>query len=239
MNSATLAIRWTGILALLSATVACAPLAKTDVGRVLTSGRDGWQHPERVVEALAVKQGDRVAEIGAGDGYWLEWLAAAVGPGGRVYAVEVEEEKVENLRQKVDDESLDNVVVVFGSYDDPKLPDGELDLAMTCLTYHHIEERTVYFRNLQVDLAPDGRVAHLDDRHDAPAPFSWLQTSGHWSDPAEVEREMEEAGYRLEESHDFLPVQSFQIFAPLPGSAAGALQAAGAQQAAGASSHAD
>ena len=214
------AIAQIGSLALLLATVACTPLAKTDVGRVLTSGRDGWQHPEQVVDALDVKHGDRVAEIGAGDGYWLAWLAEAVGPDGRVYAVEVEEEKVANLRQKVDDEALDNVVVVFGEYADPKLPDGEIDLAMTSLTYHHIEARETYFRNLRVDLAPDGRVAHLDDRHDTPAPFSWLQASGHYSDPAEIDREMAEAGYRLEMSYDFLPVQSFQIFVPLPTGAA-------------------
>ena len=205
-----------GILLLVLATAACTPLGKTDLGRVLTSGRDGWQHPEKVVDALDLKPGDRVAEIGAGDGYWLESLATAVGPDGRVYAVEVEEEKVNKLRQRVDDENLGNVVVVFGEFADPKLPDGEIDLAMTSLTYHHIDERERYFRKLRVDLATDGRVAHLDDRHDTPAPFSWLQASGHTSDPAEIQREMTDAGYRLDESYDFLPVQSFQIFVPLP-----------------------
>jgi arsenite methyltransferase len=213
---ATRTIRRTGILLLLSASLGCTPLAKMDLGSLVTSGRDGWQHPEQVIADLGLKQGDHVAEIGAGNGYWLSWLAAAVGPNGRVYAVEVEEEKVAKLRQKVNDEALDNVVVVFGDFADPKLPDGELDVAMTCLTYHHIEERESYFRNLQIDLAPGGRVAHLDDRPDAPAPFSWFQGKGHWSDPADIEYEMEQAGYRLEDSYDFLPVQSFQIFAPVP-----------------------
>jgi predicted methyltransferase len=203
------------LLTLMLAAAACTPLGKTDVTRVITSGRDGWQHPERVIDSLGLKEGDRVAEVGAGDGYWLAWLAEAVGPTGRVYAVEVEEEKVEKLRDKKSDESLDNVIVVLGTYDDPMLPDGEIDLAMTCLTYHHIESRPEYFRKLQVDLAPAGRVAHLDDRHDTPAPFSWLQGDGHWSDPAEVVQEMEAAGYTREASFDFLPVQSFQIFAPV------------------------
>jgi arsenite methyltransferase len=211
----TPALRLLGLLALILTSAACTPLGKTDITRVVTSGRDGWQHPEQVVDTLGLKEGDRVAEVGAGDGYWLTWLAEAVGPTGRVYAVEVEEEKVEKLRQKKIDEALDNVIVVFGTYEDPMLPDGEIDLAMTCLTYHHIDSRPVYFRKLQVDLAPGGRVAHLDDRHDTPAPFSWLQGDGHFSDPAEVVREMETAGYEKEASFDFLPVQSFQIFAPV------------------------
>ena len=215
VSLASLKIGWLCIFALLLGALGCAPLGKTDVSRVLTSGRDGWQHPEQVIDALDLQKGDRVAEIGAGDGYWLSWLAEAVGPSGRIYAVEVEEEKVNELRQTVLDEGLENVVVVFGEYSDPKLPDGEIDLAMTCLTYHHIEERTAYFRNLQVDLAPGGRVAHLDDRTDTPAPFRWLQSAGHSSDPDEVVREMEAAGYTRDASFDFLPVQSFQIFEPV------------------------
>jgi predicted methyltransferase len=195
-------------------TTACAPLGKTDVVRVLHSGRDGWQHPEQVVDALDLEAGDRVAEIGAGDGYWLIWLAEAVGPEGRVYAVEVEEEKVEALHELLEDEDLANVIVVYGGYDDPKLPDGEIDLAMTVLTYHHIEGRPEYFRALQADLAEGGRVAHLDDRPDSGAPFSWFQADGHWSDPNEISSEMEQAGYRQVDSFDFLPVQSFQIYEP-------------------------
>jgi arsenite methyltransferase len=214
---------------LLLATTACAPLEKTNISRVITSGRDGWQHPERVVDALALEEGDRVAEIGAGDGYWLEWLSEAVGPTGRVYAVEVEETKVEKLRRKKTDNSLDNVIVVHAGYTDPNLPDGEIDLAMTCLTYHHIDGQVDYFRRLQVDLAPGGRVAHLDDREDTPAPFSWLQSEGHWTNPVDMVREMESAGYTRTQSFDFLPVQSFQVFEPAAKMAANAGPALPAQ----------
>lgn len=200
--------------ALLSlATAGCAPIAKTDVSRFLVSGRDGYQHPERVVEALGLAEGDRVAEIGAGDGYWLAWLSEAVGPSGRVYAVEVEDAKVEELRGRVERDSLDNVIVVRGQYADPELPDAGIDLAMTCLTYHHIEGTTEYFRRLQRDLAPGGRVAHLDDRGDTLPPLRWI-IGEHFTDPDRIAAEMFEAGYRRTESHDFLPVQSFQIFEP-------------------------
>jgi len=203
------------ILFLLPILPACSSLQKVSLGRVVTSGRDGWQHPEQVIAALDLSPGDRVAEIGAGNGYWLPWLAEAVGPDGRVYAVEVDDGLVEELLERVARESLDNVVVVRGRFDDPALPDGEIDLAMTCLTYHHIEERVVYFKQLQVDLSPRGRVAQLDDRDDVPPPFRWLQSAGHWTDPASMREEMAEAGYRRMEAFGFLPLQSFQIFVPV------------------------
>jgi len=198
----------------------CYTASRLDLARIVTSGRDGWQHPEQVISALGLAPGDEVAEIGAGSGYWLPWLSKAVGPEGRVYAVEVDDELVAALEARVADEDLTNVVVVRGAFEDPKLPDGQVDLAMTCLTYHHIEERPAYFRNLRADLSDRGRVAHLDDRHDVPPPFRWLQTSGHWSDPASVRTEMADAGYEHVAEFEFLPLQSFQIFAPAAAMAA-------------------
>lgn len=198
----------------LSLCVGCSTWSRIDCAGLITSGRDGWQHPERVVEVLALAPGDRVAEIGAGDGYWLSWLSDAVGPTGRVYAVEVDDEKVQALEKRVAEDGLANVVVVRGEFDDPRLPDGGIDLAMTVLTYHHIEGRPAYFRALRRDLSARGRVAHLDDRPDVSAPFRWFQSEGHWSDPEGVRDEMAEADYRLVATYDFLPLQSFQVFAP-------------------------
>lgn len=208
-------LRLTLVLSLLALGSGCSTVSKIDLGRVMTSGRDGWQLPDQVIAALALRPGDRVAEIGAGSGYWLPWLAAAVGVEGRVYAVEVDDELVADLERRVKREALDNVIVVRGQFEDPGLPDGSIDVAITSLTYHHIEDRPDYFRNLQTDLRPGGRVAHLDDRHDVPPPFRWLQTKGHWSEPEAMRSEMNEAGYRRSDVFDFLPMQSFQIFVPV------------------------
>ena len=208
-------IKWIPFVLWLSiavSSVGCSGLSKIDLGTLMTSGRDGWQHPELVIESLGISRGDHVAEIGAGSGYWLRWLSEAVGPEGRVYAVEVEQDLVVKLQEIVADEELGNVEVLLGGYDDPRLPDGEIDLAMTCLTYHHIEDRGRYFEALQADLTADGRVAHLDDRPDSPAPISWFQGDGHWTDPLLIVSEMENAGYVSTQSFDFLPAQSFQVF---------------------------
>ena len=199
-------------LGLCVAMLAC----KVDPLRVALSGRDGWQHPERVIEALAIQSGDVVAEIGAGEGYWLPWLSRAVGPAGRVYAVDVEDGLIEDLRAWVEREGLQNVEVVHGEYHDPRLPDGEIDLAITSLTYHHIEGRPAYFARLRTDLSPRGRVAHLDDREDLPRVIRWLETEGHWSHPVQIREEMTLAGYRRVAQFDFLFTQSFQVFTPEP-----------------------
>lgn len=199
---------------ILIASTGCSTVGKMDLGRVVTSGRDGWQHPEQVIAALKLQPGERVAEIGAGKGYWVPWLSEAVGPNGVVYAVEVTDEQVAALNDRAAEEGWTNVVVVRGDFDDPLLPDGEIDLAMTSQTYHHIENQTTYFRKLDADLSATGRVAQLDDRHDVPIPIQWLQSSGHWTEPAVLRAEMEEAGYRYVEEFDFLPLQSLQIFVP-------------------------
>jgi len=212
--NASLLLALTLVLSLALPT-ACSTASKIDLGRVVTSGRDGWQYPDRVIAALQLQPGDRVAEIGAGAGYWLPFLAAAVGPDGRVYAVEVDDELVDSLRERVAAEGLANVVVVRGQFSDPELPDHQIDVAMTSNTYHHIQDRPAYFRRLTVDLAPQGRVAHLDDRDDVPAPFRWLQSSGHWTRPESMDAEMSEAGYERVERFDFLPIQSFQVYAPV------------------------
>ena len=201
------------ILLFLPGPLACSSLQKVSLGRVVTSGRDGWQHPERVIEALGITPGDVVADIGAGNGYWLSRLSEAVGTRGRVYAMEVDDEKVAQLKELVADENLSNVVVVRGEFADPLLPDGEVDLALTCLTYHHIDDRERYFANLLQDLSPGGRVAHLDDTGELPIPLIWLSSKGHWTKPDDMKREMEAAGYVRLESFDFL-LQGFQIFAP-------------------------
>ena len=184
---------------------ACSGMSNVDLWRTVTSGRDGFQHPERVIEALELRPGDRVADIGAGDGYFLPWLSRAVGPDGRVYAVEVADERVEELRAMAE----------APEFHDPKLPDGEIDLVFTCLTYHHIDERPAYFERLQRDLSASGRVAHLDDRDDLTGIHGIFLTDGHWSNVEQMNEEMSSAGYQRIAEFDFLPTQSFQIFTPV------------------------
>jgi ubiquinone/menaquinone biosynthesis C-methylase UbiE len=176
-------------------------------------GRDFWQRPDDVVAALEIRPGERVADIGSGEGYFLPRLASAVGPDGRVYAVEVEAELAQELESKFA-ESDRNVAVVLGRTDDPLLPDGGIDLVLLLNTFHHIEDRPAYFARLRGDLSPRGRVAVIEPDAELGGLLSVFVKAGHASSAAGIEADMRAAGYRAVAHHAFLPVQVFEVFEP-------------------------
>jgi arsenite methyltransferase len=197
------------VLALAAAVVLVAPdITRMDYGNLFS--RAGWQLPERVLESLAVGTGDVVADVGAGDGYFTFRLAEAVGRSGRVFAVEVDDELVAELRRRARDGGKNNVVVIRGEYGDPLLPDGEIDLAFLCNSYHHIDDRAAYFERLHEDLAPGARVALIDMK---PSLLVRLFVPpGHWTTVDVMNQEMERASYTLVERFDYLPGQNFAVF---------------------------
>jgi ubiquinone/menaquinone biosynthesis C-methylase UbiE len=173
-------------------------------------GRAIWQRPEDVVRVLGLSPGGRVADIGAGKGYFVPYLSDAVGESGRVYAVEVASELTQAMENRFADAS--NVEVVLGSPEDPLLPDGQIDLLLIVNTYHHIENRHLYFRRLLADLAPEGRVAVIEPDAELTGILGLVVKDGHVSRASEVKREMRELGYRRLESIDLLPTQIFEVF---------------------------
>lgn len=169
--------------------------------------RDAWQNPKEVVEKLAITPGLKVADLGAGGGYFTWHLAGAVGPEGTVYAVEIDETALGIIRKEMSSRGITNVVPVRAEPGDAKLPEP-VDLVFTCDTYHHMEERVTYFRSLNRYLKPDGRVAILDFHPHGF--FSGLL--GHGTAKEQVRDEMESAGYRLTADSDLVERQHFQIF---------------------------
>jgi ubiquinone/menaquinone biosynthesis C-methylase UbiE len=198
-----------GILVLLG--VAAAPdLARMDISRF--PSRDSWQVTDRVLQTLGITPGDYVADIGAGDGFFTFRLARAVGAEGKVFAVDVADDKISALEAGARSEGLSNVVVIKGKVDDPLLPDSKMDLVFLCHSYHHIEGREEYFRHLKVDLSPRGRVAVID--LSPTLLVRLLAPRGHWTALETIENEMRQSGYRTQVVHDFLPGQNYLIFLP-------------------------
>lgn len=167
--------------------------------------RDGWQMPSRVIDALALKAGMSVADIGAGTGYFSMRLAKL--PGVSVFAVDVEPAMVDYLKQRAAKEHLTNVTPVRAAATSPNLPEP-VDVVLVVDTYHHLPNRPAYFRDLRKSLKPGGRVAIVDFRKDAPdgPPVDFRFT------PQQIQDEMTQAGYQLAATHDFLPRQHFLIF---------------------------
>jgi cyclopropane fatty-acyl-phospholipid synthase-like methyltransferase len=168
--------------------------------------RDAWQMPEKVMEALKLKPGQRVADIGAGTGYFTVRLAKSPAA-PKVYGVDLEPSMVNYIRERAAREGLQNVMAVQASEDNPHLPEP-VDLVLIVDTYHHIGNREAYFRRLTNSLRPGGRIAIIDFRKDSPEgpPVEFRFA------PEKVEAEMQAAGYALAEKLDFLPRQQFLIF---------------------------
>lgn len=168
--------------------------------------RDAWQRPEEVVAALALPQDAKVADLGSATGYFAVRLARAV-PKGRVYGVDIEPDMTRYLNERAQREGLANLTAILGEPADPKIPEP-VDLVLVVNTYHHIQERTAYFRQLLGSLSPSGRVAIIDVRKGQPRG----PPEQHRLTPEQVREELEAAGYSFAEDIGFLPNQYFLIF---------------------------
>ena len=171
--------------------------------------RDEWQQPDKVIQSLGIQPGSIIADLGSGSGYFTLRLANAVGPTGKVYAVDVDSAINEALKERAKRERADTVIVVSAKPNDPQLPEP-VDLIFTSNTYHHIDNRIAYFAALIKHLRPSGRLAVIDyDR------TAWLEGLwGHYTPREFIKRELEQAGYELQNDFDFLERQSFLIFVP-------------------------
>jgi predicted methyltransferase len=176
--------------------------------------RERWQHPDEVVRVLGIKPGETVADLGAGGGYFTFRLARAVGPSGKVYAVDIDPAMVDYLRARAERENVTNVEVVLATEDDPRLPADGVDLIFTCNTYHHLAARPTYFARLKQYLRAQGRIAIID--HERGSGFL-ARIFGHSTADTVVRDEMRAAGYALEAAFDILPRQNFLVFADAGG----------------------
>lgn len=183
---------------------ACSDLVRESMN---SPERDAWQQPKAVIQSLNISPGARVADLGAGGGYFTLRLAEAVGPAGKVYAVDADPGALDFITKRVREQGIANVEMVQATENDPRLPDGGVDLIFTCNTVHHLENRATYFRALRRSLRPDGRIVILDF---TPTGFAWL--FGHGTAKEVIRQEMETAGYRLTDDFDYLSKQHFQVF---------------------------
>ncbi|NOU21893.1 MAG: class I SAM-dependent methyltransferase [Methyloglobulus sp.] len=169
--------------------------------------RDTWQKPQAVLTKLAIMPGSKVADLGAGGGYFTQYLSGAVGTQGKVYAVDIDDTALDIIKAEISTRGLSNVLPIRAKANDAKLPEP-VDLVFSSDTYHHIQDRVTYFRSLQRYLKPDGRVAILDFH---PRGF-FSGLLGHGTAKEVVRHEMEAAGYRLMADYDVVKRQHFQVF---------------------------
>ncbi|HEX4822876.1 MAG TPA: methyltransferase domain-containing protein [Candidatus Polarisedimenticolaceae bacterium] len=173
--------------------------------------RDAWQKPDAILDALHVRAGMTVADLGAGTGYFSVRLAKAVGESGRVLAIDVEPKLVDYLKERAARESLPQITAVLAAPSDPKLPPSGVSLVMIVDTWHHIDDRLTYLKTLAKGIAPGGRVAVVDFKK---GDFPVGPPDAHKLAPEQVIQEFSKAGWALAERKDDLPYQYVLSFSP-------------------------
>ena len=166
---------------------------------------------DQILETLAIKPGQVIADIGSGGGYYTFRFSNAVGEQGKVYAVDVNQEFLDYIKKEADEQGFSNIVTVPIASDGPDLPEHMFDLIFFRNATHHIADRVNYFKRLKPALKPDGKIVIIeyDGRGGR---FSFQRVSRHFIPRDILIEEMKKAGYNLSKSYDFLSEQSFLIF---------------------------
>ena len=163
------------------------------------------ERPERVaglkidyiISKLDVKPGQVVADIGAGPGVISLPLAKAVSPGGKVYAVEIDQAFLDHIEKKAKEQKVANVTTVLGKFGDPMLPSRDVDIVLFHDVLHHIEDRAGYLKAVAKYIKPTGRVAIID----------LPPTGSHKEEPALIVTKEQVKGWMADAG--FKPVQEF------------------------------
>ena len=171
--------------------------------------REEWQQPERIMDALQIADGSRVADFGAGGGWFTIRLARRVGPNGRVYAQDVQRQMVDAIRRRAADQGLTNVETVLGTTDDPKLPSG-LHAILMVDTYPQFVDPIRVLGHVRAALRDGGLLGVVDFTRDgAGGPGPPLSER---VDPEKVRRDAEAAGLTFRAHHTFLRYQYVLVF---------------------------
>ena len=162
-----------------------------------------------MVRLLRLPRGATVADVGAGSGYVSTRLAKAVGPTGKVYAVDIQQGMLDLLAQSVAKQKLTNVQPVLSTIDDPKLPPASVDLIVMVDVYHEFSQPQRMLQRMKEALKPDGRLVLVEYRAEDPAvPIR----PEHKMTKAQVKQEVEHEGFKQSRVLDDLPRQHVIIF---------------------------
>ena len=171
--------------------------------------RETEEQPALVLTALHLKSGDAVADIGAGTGFYTRRLARQVGTNGVVYAVEIQQEMLDILTNKMAELNLHNVKPVLGTITDPKLAPASVDLILMVDVYHEFDHPREMVESMVRALKPGGRMVFVEFRGEDPkVPIKPL----HKMTEAQVRKEMAAFPVKWRETSEVLPIQHIIVF---------------------------
>jgi arsenite methyltransferase len=165
---------------------------------------------DQIIETLALKNGQTIADIGSGGGYFTYKFANAVGEKGKVYAVDTNQEFLDFIKKEAAKQGLSNITTVLTTSEHPDLPQHTFNYIFMRNMTHHLSNRVAYFRGLKEIVKSDGKVVVIE--YDDRGGFSFHKIYGHFVHKQTIIDEMKEAGFTTYKSFDFLSEQSFTIF---------------------------
>ncbi len=170
-------------------------------------GRETWQPPEKILDAIGVKPGMRVGEAGAGRGYFTFPLARRVGPGGVVFANDISTSSLDVIRERANREGVTNIKIVAGAAEDPLFPEKNLELIVMVYVLHEVEHRVPFLKNLRSYLRPGCWLVIIEG--------NTRGGTGHtppFMTNRQVSDTLTEAGYELVRTESFLPRDTLYIY---------------------------
>jgi len=163
-----------------------------------TEGREVYEKRVAIVDAVAPRLGQVIADVGAGTGLFTRLFAARVGPQGRVYAVDIAKAFVEGNLQRARAARLQNVVGIVSTQSDTRLPENSVDLAFVCDAYHHFEDPPAMLASIRRALRPGGTLVVIDFERIPGTSPDWILKHVR-AGKEEFRREIEAAGFRFAE----------------------------------------
>jgi len=169
--------------------------------------RDTWQQPEKVMDAIGVKPGMTIGEVGAGYGYFTFKLARRVGETGKVYANDIDKKALKSIENRSKRENITNIVTIIGEVEKPLFPEGIMDMVVMVYVLHDLEKPLELLKNIKPAMKPNAPLIILEKD-----PEKTGDTSGHFYRKEKLLSLVSEAGYELVRTETFLSKDNIYIF---------------------------
>jgi ubiquinone/menaquinone biosynthesis C-methylase UbiE len=176
---------------------------------LIRESREREEDCTTMLRELKLEPGMVVCDMGCGNGFYSLRMAKAVGPAGRVLAVDIQPEMLRLLQSRAAEGEIDNIETVLGTLIDPQLPPGGVDLILCVDVYHEFSHPEQMLAAMRASLKPNGVVVLVEFRSEDPkVPIKVL----HKMSKAQINKELPPNGFKLVREYDELPWQHMMFF---------------------------
>ena len=169
--------------------------------------RDGWQQQGKVMDAIGIKEGMIIVEAGAGRGYFTVHLADRVGNNGKIYANDISQYSLNQLKRRCEQEDINNVEIILGEVENPLFPEEKLDMVIMVYVFHHLDKPVEFLENIKPSLKEGAPLVILEQD-----PDKFDDAKGHFYKKEKILKEVKKSGFKLDRIETFLPRDTIYIY---------------------------